>query len=196
MSPDAVIIVVTNPVEAMCAVAHAGSDFERRRVLGMAGVLDTARLQLFLADELGVRADDIRTTVVGGHGDTAVALLDQTTIRGTPIRSLLTTDEITRPVRRAQRAGAEITELLERETPSFAPAMAAVIMVEAVVLDQHRVLPLVVRLDGEFGYDNVYAGVAGRLGRNGLEGIVDTTLNADELAVFGNLRSEQQTLVT
>lgn len=194
-SPNAVIIVVTNPVEAMCAEAHISSAFDRRRVLGMAGVLDTARLQLFLSDALGVGPEDVRTTVIGGHGDSSVALLNQTTVKGIPIRSLLTAEEIMSLVRRAQSAGKEITELLGTETPSFAPAMAAAVMVETIVLDQHRVLPLVVRLEGELGFTNFYAGVCGRLGRHGLEEIVDSTLTSDEAVVLGDLRSNQQDLL-
>jgi malate dehydrogenase len=177
-SPDSVIVVVTNPVEAMCAAAHDGSGFERHRVLGMAG--DTARLTLFLAEELAASVDEVETTVIGGHGDTAVALIGRTTIRGIPVQTLVPPARLAEIIRRAQRAGVEITELLGRETPSFAPAMAAAAMVDAITLDRKQVFPAVVRLDGEYGLRGLYAGVPSRFGRRGVDAIIEVELTHEE----------------
>lgn len=188
-SPDAVIVVVTNPGEAMCAAAQDGSGFERHRVLGMAGVLDTARLTLFLAEELAASVDEVETTVIGGHGDTAVALIGRTTIRGIPVQTLVPPARLAEIIRRAQRAGVEITELLGRETPSFAPAMAAAALVDAITCDRKQVFPAVVRLDGEYGLRGLYAGVPSRLGRRGVEEIIEVELTHEETAGLHHLRA-------
>ena len=179
-SPDIILILVTNPLDAMTYVAHKVSGLPKQRVLGMAGVLDSARFRSFIAAELSVPAADVQAMVLGGHGDTMVPLLKHTTVKGRPITELLPKDKLNALVKRTQDGGAEIVNLLKTGSAFYAPAASAVDMVEAILKDQKRVLPCAVKCDGEYGIDGLFVGVPARLGRRGVEGIEQYELSPDE----------------
>lgn len=183
-SPDAIIIVVSNPLDVMCYVAKAVSGFPRERVIGMAGVLDTARYRSFLAMELDVSVRDIQAMVLGGHGDTMVPLVSYTTVSGIPITQLVTKDKLDAIVDRARNGGAEIVKFLKTGSAYYAPSSGAVQMVEAIVRDQKRILPCSAWLQGEYGMKDVYLGVPIKLGRGGMEQIIEVSLTADEKAAL------------
>ena len=167
VSPDAIIIVVTNPLDAMCHVALEASGFPRERVIGMAGVLDSARFRTFIAQELGVSVEDTHAFVLGGHGDTMVPLSRYSTVAGVPITELLSADRVRALEERTANGGAEIVGLLKTGSAFYAPAAGAFEMVEAILLDRKRVLPCAVLLRGEFGIDGLFVGVPAVLGEGG-----------------------------
>ena len=183
-SPDAILIVVTNPLDAMCHVAYEASGFPRERVLGMAGVLDSARFRTFIAQELGVSVVDTHAFVLGGHGDTMVPLPRYSTVAGVPITELLSADRINALVERTANGGAEVVALLKSGSAYYAPAASTFAMVESILLDRKRVLPCAVRLQGEFGIDGLFVGVPAVLGRSGMERVFEIELSADERAAF------------
>jgi malate dehydrogenase len=183
-SPKAIIIVVSNPLDVMCYVAMKASGFPRERVIGMAGVLDTARYRSFLAEAIDVSVRDIQAMVLGGHGDTMVPLISYTTVSGIPITQLLAKDKLDAIVARARNGGAEIVKFLKTGSAYYAPSSGAVQMVEAIVLDQKRILPCSAWLDGEYGMKGLFLGVPVKLGRKGMEKIIEVTLTADEKAAL------------
>ncbi len=184
VSPDAIIIVVTNPLDAMCHVALEASGFPRERVIGMAGVLDSARFRTFIAQELGVSVEDTHAFVLGGHGDTMVPLSRYSTVAGVPITELLSADRVRALEERTANGGAEIVGLLKTGSAFYAPAAGAFEMVEAILLDRKRVLPCAVLLRGEFGIDGLFVGVPAVLGEAGMERVFEIELTPDEQAAF------------
>jgi len=183
LSPKAIIIVVSNPLDAMCYGALKISGFPSHRVFGMAGILDTARFRCFLSMTLGVSMKDISAIVLGGHGDTMVPLAGQTLIGGVPLTSLLAKDKINAIVERTRNGGAELVKLMGTSA-WYAPASASVEMVESIVLDQKRVLPCAAWLTGEYGHKDLYMGVPTILGRGGAEKILEIPLSAEEKTMF------------
>jgi malate dehydrogenase len=179
-SPNAIVIVVSNPLDVMCYVAKKVTGFPRERVLGMAGVLDTARYRAFLAEALDVSVRDIQAMVLGGHGDTMVPLVNYTTVSGIPVTQLMPRDTLDRIVARTRTGGAEIVSLLKTGSAYYAPSAAAVQMAESIVMDQKRVLPCSVWLDGEYGHSGLFLGVPCKIGRRGLESVIEVELTADE----------------
>ncbi len=183
-SPHAIVIVVSNPLDVMCYVAKHVTRFPRERVLGMAGVLDTARYRAFLAEALDISVRDIQAMVLGGHGDTMVPLVSYTTVSGIPITQLLEKSRLDAIVDRARNGGAEIVKYLKTGSAYYAPSAAAVQMVEAIVLDQRRILPCSAWLDGEYGMSGLYLGVPCKIGEGGLKQIVEVELTAEERAAL------------
>ena len=183
-APAAIVIVVSNPLDVMCYVMRQATGFPRERVIGMAGVLDTARFRTFLADAAGVSVEDIQAMVLGGHGDTMVPLVSCTTVSGIPITQFLDKSTLDKIVDRARNGGAEIVAHLKTGSAYYAPSAAAVQMAEAIVLDRKRLLPCSAWLQGEYGLKDVYCGVPCLLGRRGLERIIDIPLSADERAAL------------
>ena len=179
-SPDIILVLVTNPLDAMTYVAHKVSGLPKQRVMGMAGVLDSARFRSFIAAELNVPSADVQAMVLGGHGDTMVPLLRHTTVKGRPITECLPKEKLDALVKRTRDGGAEIVNLLKTGSAFYAPSAAAVDMVEAILKDQKRVLPCAVRCDGEYGIAGLFVGVPARLGRKGVEGIEQYDLSPDE----------------
>ncbi len=182
-SPDAILIIVTNPLDAMCHVAFKASGFPRERVLGMAGVLDSARFRTFIAEELGVSVEDTHAFVLGGHGDTMVPLPRYSTVAGVPITELMDKATIDRIAARTARGGLEITELVGTSA-WYAPGASTVEMVEAILKDKRKILPCAAYLQGEYGYNDLFVGVPVKLGRNGLEQIIEIKLQDDESAAL------------
>ncbi|HEX6588006.1 MAG TPA: malate dehydrogenase [Longimicrobiales bacterium] len=181
-SPDAIIIMISNPLDVMAFVAKDVTGFPRERVIGMAGVLDTARYRSFIAMELGVSVEDIQALVLGGHGDTMVPLASYTTVSGIPLSQLLPQATIDKLVDRARNGGAEIVSYLKTGSAYYAPAAAAVQMAEAIVRDKKRILPCAAYLEGEYGMEGLFLGVPCKLGRKGLEGIIEVELTNEERA--------------
>jgi malate dehydrogenase len=181
-SPNAIVIVVSNPLDVMSYVAKEATGFPRERVIGMAGVLDTARYRAFLAAALDVSVLDIQAMVLGGHGDTMVPLLSYTTVSGIPVTQLLDKATLDAIVDRTRNGGAEIVKYLKTGSAYYAPSAAAVQMAEAIVLDQRRILPCAAWLEGEYGHKGIFLGVPCKLGRRGLERIIEVELTADERA--------------
>jgi malate dehydrogenase len=182
VAPASIVIVVSNPLDAMCYVAMKTTGFPRERVLGMAGVLDTARYRAFLAEAMDVSVEDIQAMVLGGHGDTMVPLVSYTTVSGIPVTQLLARDQLEAIVQRTRNGGAEIVNFLKTGSAYYAPSAAAVQMAEAIVLDKKRVLPCAAWLTGEYGLKDVFCGVPCKLGRRGLEQILQVTLTEQERA--------------
>ncbi len=182
-SPKAVIVVVSNPLDAMCEVARRVSKFPRERVLGMAGVLDSARMRAFIAMELGVSVENTHAFVLGGHGDTMVPLPRYSTVAGIPITELISKDRIDAIVDRTRNGGAEIVNLL-KTSAWYAPGAAAVEMVEAILKDKRKILPCAAYLQGEYGYKGLFVGVPVKLGRNGLEKVIEIKLTSEEKAAL------------
>ena len=183
-SPDAIVIVVSNPLDVMCWVAKEVTGFPRERVIGMAGILDTARLRSFIAEALDVSVRDIQAMVLGGHGDTMVPLVSYTSISGIPIRQFMTDEQLKPILDRTRNGGAEIVKFLKTGSAYYAPSSGAVQMVESIVMDQKRILPCSAWLDGEYGMKGIFLGVPCKLGRKGLEKIVEITLTPDEQAAL------------
>jgi malate dehydrogenase len=179
-SPDAIVIVVTNPLDAMCHVAFDVTQFPRQRVIGMAGILDSARFRSFLAWELGVSVRDVTGFVLGGHGDTMVPVVSYSNVAGIPIRQKISDSRIEEIVQRTRDGGAEVVKLLQKGSAFYAPAAAAAEMVDAIIHDQKRVLPCAALCQGEFGIDGLFVGVPVRLGKEGVEEIIEIELEADE----------------
>ena len=184
-SPDAIVIMVSNPLDVMAYVCMKTTGFPRERVIGMAGVLDTARYRSFIAMELDVSVEDIQALVLGGHGDTMVPLASYTTISGIPLTQFLPEERIAKLVDRARTGGAEIVGLLKTGSAYYAPAAAAVQMAEAIVLDKKRILPCSAWLQGEYGMRDLFLGVPCKLGRKGLEGVIEVELTEAERAALG-----------
>jgi len=179
-SPNAILLMVTNPLDAMAHVAHRVSRFPKERVVGMAGVLDSARFRSFIATELGVSASEVQAMVLGGHGDTMVPLLRYTTVGGRPVSEWLSKEKLESLVRRTRDGGAEIVNLLKAGSAYYAPSAAVVEMVEAMLKDQKRVLPCAALCEGEYGFTRVFVGVPVKLGRGGVEAIIEYDLTAEE----------------
>ncbi len=188
-SPNAIVIVVSNPLDVMCWVTKQVTGFPRERVIGMAGVLDTARYRSFLAEALDVSVADIQAMVLGGHGDTMVPLISYTTVSGIPVSQLLDKAKLDTIVDRTRNGGAEIVAFLKTGSAYYAPSAAAVQMVEAIALDKKRVLPCAAWLEGEYGLSGIYCGVPCKLGRKGLEQILQVELSADEKAALAKSAS-------
>ncbi len=182
-SPEAIVIVVSNPLDVMTYVAYLASGFPSRRVMGMAGVLDTARYRAFIAMELGVSVRDIQALLMGGHGDTMVPLPRYTTVGGIPLPELMAADKIDAIVERTKSGGGEIVKLM-RTSAWYAPGAAAAEMVEGIVKDSGRVLPCAVWLTGQYGLNDLFIGAPARLGRGGVEEIIEVDLDADERALM------------
>jgi malate dehydrogenase len=178
-SPDAILIVVSNPLDAMCHVAKNVSGWPKERVFGMAGILDTARFSTFIAWETQASVKDVTAMVLGGHGDQMVPVVSATTVGGIPLRKLVADDAIQRMVERTAKGGGEIVELLGTSA-WYAPGAAAAQMVDSIMLDEKRVLPCTAYLEGEYGIDGLYMGVPVKLGRGGVEAIVELELSEDE----------------
>jgi malate dehydrogenase len=182
-SPDCIIIVVSNPLDAMCEVARRVSKFPRERVLGMAGVLDSARMRAFIAMELNVSVENTHAFVLGGHGDTMVPLPRYSTVAGVPITELISKERIDAIVDRTRNGGAEIVNLL-KTSAWYAPGAATVEMVEAILKDKRKILPCAAYLQGEYGFNDLFVGVPVKLGRNGMEQIVEIKLEDEEAAAL------------
>ncbi|TYQ27132.1 malate dehydrogenase [Pseudanabaena sp. UWO310] len=184
LSPNAILLIVTNPLDVMTYLAWQVSGLPPQRVIGMAGVLDAARFQTFIAMELKISSADIYTTVLGGHGDLMLPLPRLSTVNGVPITELLSQEAIARLVERTRNGGAEIVQLLQNGSAYFAPSAAVNVMVEAIISDRHRVLPAAAYLTGEYGLRDIFMGVPVQLGRQGAEKIVELKLLDEELAAL------------
>jgi malate dehydrogenase len=182
-SPDAILVVVSNPLDAMCHVAKSVSGWPKERVLGMAGILDTARFATFIAWETGSSVKDVTALVLGGHGDQMVPVVSATTVGGVPLRKLVAEDRIRAMVERTAKGGGELVNLLGTSA-WYAPGAAAAQMVDSIVLDEKRVLPCTAYLEGEYGIDGLYMGVPVKLGAGGVEEIVELDLDDDERAAL------------
>ena len=179
-SPDSILIVVTNPLDAMCQVAFKESGLPRERVIGMAGVLDSARFRTFLAWELGVSVRDVTGFVLGGHGDQMVPVTSYTNVAGIPVSELIPAARLAEIVQRTRDGGAEVVKLLKSGSAYYAPSASVCEMVDSIVHDQKRVLPCAAYCDGEFGIDKLFVGVPVRLGRDGVEEIIEIDLSGEE----------------
>jgi malate dehydrogenase len=186
-SPNAIIIVVSNPLDVMTYQAHITSKFPRTRVMGMAGILDTARYRAFLAEALNISPKDIQAMLMGGHGDTMVPLPRYTTVAGIPVTELIDRDKLTAILERTKVGGGELVKLMGTSA-WYAPGSAAAQMVEAIVKDQRRVFPVCVKLEGEYGIKDCYLGVPVILGKNGIEKIIELDLNPAEKALLDSSR--------
>jgi malate dehydrogenase len=184
-SPDAIVIMVSNPLDVMAYVALKVTGFARERVIGMAGVLDTARYRSFIAEALNVSVRDIQAMVLGGHGDTMVPLISYTTVSGIPVTQLMDAATLEAIVARTRTGGAEIVKHLKTGSAYYAPSAAAVQMCEAIVRDQKRVLPCAAWLDGEYGFSGLFLGVPCTLGRAGIERILEVELTSKERVELG-----------
>ncbi len=193
-SPNAILIIVSNPLDAMCHVALHESGFPANRVIGQAGALDTARYKAFLAMELGVSVRDIHGIVLGGHGDDMVPLPRHTSVAGIPVRELIAEDKLQEIITRTRKGGGEIVGLIG-VSAWYAPAAGAVEMVEAIIRDQKRVIPSAVLLNGEYGYNGLYVGVPVVLGKNGAEKVIEMELNEEEKAMLAKSASSVQAVV-
>jgi len=183
-SPEAILLIVTNPLDAMVQVAHRVSGFPKNRVLGMAGVLDAARFRSFIAGELGVSVTSVEAMVLGGHGDTMVPLVRYSTVAGRPLEECLSKERIEALVQRTRDGGAEIVKLLKTGSAFYAPSAAVVEMVEAILKDQKKILPCSALCDGEYGIQGLFVGVPVRLGRGGVEAIIEYALSPGEKAAL------------
>jgi malate dehydrogenase len=183
-SPHAILVLVTNPLDAMCWTALQVSKFPRERVMGMAGILDTARFRTFIAQELDVAMANVTAMVLGGHGDTMVPIVRLSSVSGIPLTELMDAATIERLVNRARNGGAEIVKYLKTGSAYYAPSAAAIEMVESILLDQKRVLPCAAYLNGEYGYQDLYVGVPVKLGAKGVEKIYELQLLPEEKAAL------------
>jgi malate dehydrogenase len=194
-SPNAYLIVVSNPLDAMVYVAKQVSGWPKHRVMGMAGVLDSARFRYFIAQELGVSVEDVHGFVLGGHGDTMVPVPQYATVTGIPITQLLTTEQIDRLIQRTRDGGAEIVNFLKQGSAFYAPGASIVQMVEAIVKDKKRILPAAAYLEGEYGIHDLYVGVPVLLGAGGIEKIIEVQLTAEEQAALEQSAAAVQELI-
>ncbi len=194
-SPETILIVVANPLDAMCHVAMETSGFPRERVVGMAGILDTARYRTFIAQDLGVSVRDVFALVLGGHGDTMVPLPSMATVGGVAITELLPEDRVEAIVERTRQGGAEIVGLLQSGSAYYAPSAAAAEMVDAILLDQKRILPCAAYLRGEYGINDLFVGVPVKLGASGVEDIIELDLTDEELGDLNNSADAVRDLV-
>jgi malate dehydrogenase len=193
-SPNAVIIVVSNPLDAMCQVAFEASGFPKNRVIGMAGVLDSARFRAFISMELNVSVENTHAFVLGGHGDTMVPLPRYSTVAGIPITELMPEDRIKALVERTANGGAEIVGLLKTGSAYYAPASAAVEMAESILKDKKKVLPCAAYLQGEYGYNDLFIGVPVKLGKDGIEEVIEIELTDEERAALDKSAAAVQEL--
>ena len=184
LSPDSILIIVSNPLDAMCHVAREVSGFPRERVIGMAGVLDSARFRAFISMELNVSVENTHAFVLGGHGDTMVPLPRYSTVAGIPITELLSGERIDALVERTRNGGAEIVGLLKTGSAYYAPSSAAVEMAESIIKDKKKILPCAVYLEGEYGIKDLFIGVPVKLGTAGAEEVIEITLTAEEKAAL------------
>jgi malate dehydrogenase len=187
---DAIVIMVTNPLDVMTYLTYRVTGFARERVMGMAGVLDSARFRTFLAEEIGVSVEDVQAMVLGGHGDTMVPLLRYSTVSGIPVESFIAPGRLAEIVQRTRDGGAEIVKLLQTGSAFYAPASSAVQMAESILRDKKRLLPTAAYLDGEYGQRDVFLGVPCILGSRGVEKIVELELTAEEMAALANSAEE------
>jgi len=194
-SPNAIIIMVSNPLDVMTYVALRESGFERSRVIGMAGILDSSRMAAFIQEKLGYGGGQIRASVMGGHGDDMVPLPRYSTVAGVPLSDLLSQDEIDAIVSRTRKGGAEIVALLQTGSAYYAPAKSTAIMIEAILKDTKQIHPCAVYLDGEYGYYDVVSGVPVMLGANGVEKIIEISLDDSEKKMFADSCQSVQTLI-
>ena len=183
-SPDTILILVTNPLDAMCEVARRVSGFPRERIFGMAGVLDAARMRYFIASELNVSVEDVDAFVLGGHGDTMVPLPRYATVNGIPLPQLLSAERIEAINERTRKGGAEIVKYYKQGSAYYAPSAAVYDMVAAILHDKKKILPCAVLLNGEYGLTDLFVGVPARLGRGGMEQVIELELTAEERAAL------------
>jgi malate dehydrogenase len=195
VAPNAILIIVSNPLDAMCHVAYETSGFPKNRVMGMAGVLDSARFRAFIAMELDVSVENTHAFVLGGHGDTMVPLPRYSTVAGIPITELMPADRIEALVERTRTGGAEIVGLLKTGSAYYAPASAAVQMAEAILKDKKKILPCAALLEGEYGIRDLFIGVPVKLGKAGVEEIIEIELKTDEKAALDRSADAVRTLV-
>lgn len=186
-SPDCIIIIVSNPLDVMTYQAHLTSQFSRERVMGMAGILDTSRFRAFLADELNVSPKDIQSLLLGGHGDTMVPLPRYTTVGGIPVEELIDQKRLKKIIERTKYGGGELVKMMGTSA-WYAPGAAAAQMVESIIRDQRRILPVCVKLDGEYGINDCYLGVPVILGSNGIEKIIELKLKSSEKKLLDESR--------
>ena len=194
-SPNAIIIVVSNPLDVMTYQAHLTSGLSRNKVIGMAGILDTARYRAFLAEELNVSGKEIQAILMGGHGDTMVPLPRYTTVAGIPVTELIDKDKLDAIIERTKFGGGELVKLMGTSA-WYAPGSAAAQMVEAILKNQRRVVPVCIKLEGEYGIDDCYLGVPVILGRNGVEKVLELDLNAEEKALLETSRGHVKEVMT
>jgi malate dehydrogenase len=194
-SPDAIVIVVTNPLDAMCHVAAEFTGFPRQRVVGMAGILDSARFRTFIAWELGVSVRDVTGFVLGGHGDTMVPVVSYTSVAGVPVRQRISDDRLEEIVQRTRDGGAEVVKLLQKGSAFYAPSAAVLEMVDSIVFDQKRVLACAAMCQGEYGVDGLFVGVPVKLGAEGVEEIVEIELDEREKGELGKSADAVRELV-
>ena len=194
-SPNSILVLVTNPLDAMCQTAYWVSKFSKNRVIGMAGVLDTARFRTFLAAELGVSVENVQALVLGGHGDTMVPLVRLSSVSGIPLTELMDQATLDKIVDRTRNGGAEIVKYLKTGSAYYAPSAAAVEMVESILKDKKKVLPCAAYLEGEYGINGLFVGVPVKLGARGLEKIYEVKLTADEQAALNKSAAAVQELV-
>ncbi len=194
-SPEAILVLVTNPLDAMCWTAHQATKFPRNRVIGMAGVLDTARFRTFIAQELNVSVENVTAVVLGGHGDTMVPVVRLSNVSGIPLTELLDEATLAKLVDRTRNGGAEIVKHLKTGSAYYAPSAAAVEMVESILKDKKKVLPCAALLDGEYGIHGVFVGVPVKLGASGIEKIYEIKLTAEEKAMLAKSTAAVQELI-
>ena len=194
-SPKAILVLVTNPLDAMCWTAHQVSKFSRNRVIGMAGVLDTARFRAFIAQELDVSVENVTAVVLGGHGDTMVPVTRLSSVAGIPLTELMDQATLDKLVDRTRNGGAEIVKYLKTGSAYYAPSAAAVEMVESILKDKKKVLPCAALLEGEYGIHGLFVGVPVKLGAGGIEKIYEIRLNSDEKTALAKSASAVQELV-
>lgn len=195
-SPNCIIIVVSNPLDAMAQAAFKLSGFSRNRVIGMAGVLDSARFRTFIAQELDVSVENVTAFVLGGHGDTMVPLARYSTVAGIPITELIEPDKLEALITRTRNGGAEIVKYLKTGSAFYAPSASAVEMVEAILKDKKKILPCAVYLEGEYGIKGLFVGVPVKLGANGIEKIIEIKLTADEQSALNKSADSVKELIT
>jgi len=195
-SPNAILIMVTNPLDAMVQVAYKVSGFSKNRVMGMAGVLDSARMSTFVATELGVSVENVHSFVLGGHGDDMVPLPRYSTVAGIPLPDLLPAERIAAIVDRTRKGGAEIVNLMKTGSAYYAPSAAVVEMVEAILKDKKKILPCAAYLEGEYGVKGLYVGVPVKLGARGVEQIIEIKLTAEEKTALEKSVASVRELVT
>jgi len=194
-SPDSVHLIVTNPLDAMAQQALAVSGFPSKRVVGMAGILDTARYRTFLAEELGVSVNSVSAYVLGGHGDTMVPVVESTNVAGTPVSKLIDSKRLEEIVQRARDGGAEIVNYLKTGSAFYAPSASIVQMVEAIIFDKKEILPCTAYLQGQYGINDLYVGVPVKLGSDGVEEVVELNLNDHELIALRKSADAVQELI-
>ncbi len=194
-APESILIIVSNPLDAMCHVAYEVSGFQRERVMGMAGVLDSIRFCTFIAEELNISVENVQALVLGGHGDSMVPLPRYTTVCGIPIVQLLEKERIEKLIKRTREAGAEIVSLLKTGSAYYAPAASTVEMVEAILKDKKKILPCSVLLKGEYGVKDLFLGVPVKLGQKGVEDIIEIDLSKEEAEALHNSAEHVRRLV-